>query len=420
MSKEVFIIPKKRSLERKVNVAAYARVSSGKDAMLQSLSAQVSYYSELIQNNPKWLYAGVYVDEAVTGTTDDRIKFQRMLDRAKNGEIDLIITKSISRFARNTVTILQSIRELKALGVGVYFEEENINTLSGEGELMLSILASYAQEESRSVSENQKWRIKKNFKEGKPWGAKLFAYTYKNGKLEVIDDEADIVRKIYKLYLYGVGMWSIAKRLNEKGLLTRKGKRWYHSSIKRILTNYYYTGNLILQTTYRKNHLTKRAKQNNGEYPKYHVENSHEAIVSLDEFNKVQNLIRKRSEKFDNISPQNNNKLSGIIKCAKCGASFRRKKSPYKVNYHCATFLTRGKQECASKQVPEDVLLEVYNEFEGCIEKIVVKDDNTLIIILSSGQNVIKMWEYESRSKSWTKEMREKARQKELRRRKYG
>lgn len=201
MKRIVNFIPKKPQLEKKTKVAAYARVSSGKDAMLHSLPAQVSYYSKLKQKNNDWLYVGVYVDEAVTGTLDTCEEFQRMLEDAKNGKIDAIITKSISRFARNTVTLLTSIRELKQIGVDVYFEEQNIHTLSGDGELMLSILASYAQEESRSVSENMKWRIKKNFEEGKPWNYIIYGYTCENGKFEIVPNEAKVVRLIYDYFL---------------------------------------------------------------------------------------------------------------------------------------------------------------------------------------------------------------------------
>ena len=157
-------------------VAAYARISSGKDAMLHSLSAQISYYSGMIQEHPGWLYVGVYSDEALTGTKDNRSGFQLLLADCRAGKIDMVLVKSISRLARNTVTLLETVRELKTLGVDVYFEEQNIHTLSSEGELMLTILASNAQEESLSVSENQKWRIQKNFKEGKPWNSTMLGY----------------------------------------------------------------------------------------------------------------------------------------------------------------------------------------------------------------------------------------------------
>ena len=165
---------------KKKRVAAYCRVSSGKDAMLHSLSAQVSYYSDYIQKHG-WEYAGVYADESLTGTKDNRVNFQRLLAECRKGTIQMVITKSISRFARNTVTLLETVRELKTLGVDVYFEEQNIHTMSADGELMLTILASYAQEESLSVSENMKWRIRRNFEEGKPWSGLILGYRFQNG-----------------------------------------------------------------------------------------------------------------------------------------------------------------------------------------------------------------------------------------------
>ena len=180
-------------------VAAYARVSSGKDAMLHSLSAQVSYYSNLIQRNPEWRYAGVYVDEALTGTKDNRKGFQRMLADCRAGKIDRIITKSISRFARNTVTLLETVRELKTLGVDVYFEEQNIHSMSGDGELMLSILASFAQEESLSVSENCKWRIRKQFELGEPatWRF-MYGYRIRKGVITIHEEEAAVVLWVFE------------------------------------------------------------------------------------------------------------------------------------------------------------------------------------------------------------------------------
>jgi len=192
-------------------VAAYARVSSAKDEMLHSLAAQVSYYSRLIQQNPGWLYVGVYADEAMTGTKDNRPEFQRMLSDCRNKIIDRIITKSISRFARNTVTLLKTVRELKSLGVDVYFEEQNIHSMSGDGELMLTILASYAQEESLSVSENCKWRIRQDFSKGKPGNIKILGYDLVDGQLEINTEEANTVRMIFADYLSGMGKNAIVK-----------------------------------------------------------------------------------------------------------------------------------------------------------------------------------------------------------------
>ncbi len=172
------VMPNAPKLQKKIRVAAYARVSSGKDAMLHSLSAQVSYYSAVIQRHSDWEYAGVFADEALTGTKDSRESFQKLLTECRQGNIDLVMTKSISRFARNTVTLLEAVRELREHHVDVFFERENIHSMSGDGELMLTILASFAQEESLSVSENQKWRIRNNFKDGQPNTLRLYGYNY--------------------------------------------------------------------------------------------------------------------------------------------------------------------------------------------------------------------------------------------------
>ena len=256
--------------------------------MLHSLSAQVSYYNDLIQNHGDWLYAGVYSDEAKTGTKDSRSGFQNLVADCRAGKIDMVITKSISRFARNTVTLLQTVREFKALGVDIYFEEQNIHTISGDGELMMTILASYAQEESRSASENQKWRIKRSFESGIPWDRTLMGYRMENEHYVIVPREAEIVRRIYNEYLSGSGYQLIAKRLNEEGVPSRFGGKWNQSAVSRILSNHTYTGNLLLQKTFRENHITKRKIFNNGELPKYLAEESHEAIVDEKTFQAVQ------------------------------------------------------------------------------------------------------------------------------------
>ena len=275
-------------------VAAYARVSSGKDAMHHSLSAQVSYYSSLIQKHPGWTYAGVYADEAKTGTKDSRANFQRLIADCQQGRIDLVITKSVSRFARNTVTLLETVRQLKDMDVDVYFEEQNIHTMSTDGELMLTILASYAQEESRSVSENQKWRIRKNFKEGRPWNGVMLGYRQQGGKYIIVPEEAEIVRRIYTEYLAGKGLEAIVNGLNADGILTQKGFTWHKGPVSRILRNSNYTGNLLLQRFYSENHITKRKCVNEGELPKYSAADTHEAIIDADTWARVQELRKNK------------------------------------------------------------------------------------------------------------------------------
>ena len=403
-------------LMRKKRVAAYCRVSSGKDAMLHSLSAQVSYYNNLIQKEDGWEFVGVYSDEAITGTKEGRADFQRMLDDCRNGKIDMIICKSISRFARNTLTLLETVRMLKAMEVDVYFEEQNIHTIRSDGELMLTILASYAQEESRSASENQKWRIKKNFENGMPWCGRMLGYRIKDGQYYIIEDEAEVVRRIYREYLAGAGPNLIAIQLTEDGIPTRNGGIWQPQTIAKILRNYTYTGNLLLQKTFRENHITKKTIKNTGQKPRYLAEDAHDAIIDPVMFDAVQAEIERRANSRK-ITPPAKPKFTytGLIQCAKCGKNYRRKTTKTQVVWVCATFNTKGKRYCASKQVPEttlDVLVGEITNDPANIKKIIADDDNTLHFHLTDGSVITKTWADRSRALSWTPERRETARQK--------
>lgn len=403
-------------LPRKKKVAAYARVSSGKDAMHNSLSAQVSYYNTLIQKEDSWEFAGVYSDEAFTGTKESRPGFQSLLGDCKSGQIDMVITKSISRFARNTVTLLETVRMLKGLNVDVFFEEQNIHTMSADGELMLTILASYAQEESRSASENQLWRIKKNFEEGIPWCGKMLGYRIKDGQYYIIPEEAELVQRIYREYLDGAGVYLICKRLTDDNIPPINSEIWHPRTIANILRNYTYTGNLLLQKTFRENHITKRKIMNVGQKPKYFLEEAHEAIISLETFNAVQSEIERRADLFTPPQPHSPEySYTGKIVCAKCGKNFRRKTTKTQIVWICATYNSRGKHFCASKQIPETVLdalaAELISSKRG-IEKIVADDNNTLHFHLTDGSVETRVWEDRSRRESWTADKREKARQK--------
>ena len=404
-------------------VAAYARVSSGKDAMLHSLSAQVSYYNNLIQNNPGWIFCGIYADEAVTGTKDGRGQFQKLLADCRAGKVDLVITKSISRFARNTVTLLQTVREFKNLGVDVYFEEQNIHSLSSDGELFLTILASYAQEESRSASENQKWRVRDKFRNGIPWSGTILGYRYGTDGYVIEPTEAETVRLIFDSYLQGMGLMAIAKMLNAQSRTSRYGKPWGKSSIMRVLRNSTYTGNLLLQKTYSENHLTKRTRQNNGEFPKYYIEDAHEAIIPLRQFNAVQEEIQRRAKKH--YAPQlqkGQYPFTGKLRCAGCGKNYRRKVTATGPTWICPTYNTLGKAACPSKRIPENTLMTVAaevlgldtfdpNVFLGEITEVRVENGNRLVFLHNSGKESVKQWQDRSRAESWTEEMREAARQ---------
>ena len=400
-------------------VAAYVRVSSGKEAMIHSLAAQADYYSTLISKENEWVFVGIYSDEAITGTKGDRKGFQQMLDDCKDGKIDIIVTKSISRFARNTVTLLETVRSLKLMGVDVFFEEQNIHTVSADGELMLTILASYAQEESRSVSENMKWRIKKNFEEGMPWNGGMLGYRIKEGQYVVIPDEAVIVKRIYAEFQEGKGTNAIAQGLNEDGIPTRFGERWHPSVVAKILRNYTYTGNLLLQRTFVENHITKKNKINRGELPQYHVEEAHEAIIDIDTFNSVQAELERRTEKYGHVpKEQKRYPFTGLLICGNCGKNYRRKVTATQPVWICATYNTRGKKYCDSKQIPESTLSAITAEVATIedIEKIVVFNGNRLEYHLADGSVIERTWADRSRSESWTEEMREEVRRRKLER----
>jgi DNA invertase Pin-like site-specific DNA recombinase len=410
-------------------VAAYARVSSGKDAMLHSLAAQVSHYSALIQQRPEWEYAGVYADEALTGTKGDRAEFQRLVADCRAGLIDMVITKSISRFARNTVTLLETVRELKALGIGVRFEEQGIDTLTADGELMLTILASYAQEESRSASENQKWRIRKDYRDGIPSNhICIYGYEYDNGALTVIPEEADVVRMIFSDYLGGMGLYAIAKKLTQSGVPTKKGGQWSYPAIADILKNEKYAGVLLLQKGFITDHLTKRHKRNKGELPQYYIKDHHEPIIGIEAFNAVQAEMARRSARMGERREPAESEFSGLIRCGRCGAAFCRKISAADTKYAkpvwaCRTYTHFGKDFCPAKRIPEDILKEKCAEALGLtkydpealnakVREITVPGDGVLTFVFNDGTEVAVTWQHRSRSESWTDEMREEARRK--------
>jgi len=415
---KIKIVRHRKKLASKKKVAAYARVSTGKDAMLHSLSAQVSYYSTLIQNTRGWLYCGVYADEAMTGTKSERPNFQKLMDDARSGKIDMVITKSISRFARNTVTLLETVRELKNLNVDVFFEEQNIHSISADGELMLSFLASYAQEESRSASENLKWSIRNRFKKGMAWNTHVYGYQFSNGTFITIPSEAEIVKKIFASYLDGKGTPAIAKDLNKRGILTKLNKPWRHGAVANLLRNYLYTGNMLLQTTYKDNFINKRKVINNGVLPKYHVERSHEAIIDSETYDKVQRLILEKQNSIKAKAQSTEPTIyKGILECGMCGKNYRRKITKGKAYWICSTYNFFGKEHCPSKQIPEDVLNETVSqvlslkELNRKVTKIIVRDNQQLTILLKEEDPRIVSWKHKSRSESWTLAMKVKARQ---------
>lgn len=414
-------------------VAAYARVSSDKEAAIHSLSSQISYYNEYISNHVGWEFAGVYADEGITGTKDNRPEFMRMLEDCRKGKIDLVITKSITRFARNTVVLLDTIRELKLLEIDVFFEKENMHSISKNGELMLTLLAMYAEEESRSASENQKWRIQKMFEKGRPNNGRMLGYYLKDGQLTIIPEEAEIVRMIFDDYLSGMGRLAIAKKLNAEHIPTVRGYGdWREGGIYRILHNEKYTGDMILQKTYAEDFRTKKRVVNRGEKRKYFVENSHEAIISKEIFEQVQVEAERRKNKIKLPEKRTKTIFTSMLTCACCGKHFNRRVANASTKYAkpawiCATFIRKGKKYCNNRQIPEKILIEKTEEVLGVsslddinlqdyISEIICHKNRELTFILTNGDKIVVTWSNSSRRNSWTEEMKQAARQKSLER----
>lgn len=314
--------------QQKRRVAAYARVSTDSDEQLSSYEAQVDFYTRHIKSNPEWEFAGVYTDEGISGTnTKKRDGFNRMVADALDGKIDLILTKSISRFARNTVDTLTTIRKLKEQKVEVYFEKENIYTMDAEGEVMITIMSSLAQEESRSISENITWGKRRSMEEGRfSLGYKHFLGYEKgaDGLPQIIEEEAEIVREIYRLFLKGKTVRMIADYLTRQGIPTPKGKtKWCVSTIMSILQNEKYKGDALLQKTYTADFLTKKVKKNHGEVPQYYIENSHPAIIDPETFELVQEEIERRKPNRRQL--HKSSPFNAKIICGKCGGYYGRK-----------------------------------------------------------------------------------------------
>ena len=367
-------------VHKRKRVAAYARVSSSKDAMLHSLAAQVSYYSELIQRNPEWEYAGVYADENLSGTKEARPEFQRMLRDCRDGKIDRILCKSTSRFARNTVTLLETARELKGLGISVSFEEQNIYTLDGKGEVLLTIMSSIAQEESRNISENVTWGMRKRFAEGKvtmPYGQFMGYRRGADGSPEIVEAEARIVRTIFRRFLEGATPAIIARELNNaeipcpsrKGLLTddaievekarKKTARWSPSTVESILTNEKYKGDAILQKTYCTDYIRKTFVVNDGsEVPKYYAQNSHPAIVSAEVFDLTQMELEWRRSLKGSYSGKSC--FASRIVCGDCGAFYGSKvwhsTDAYRRTIWRCNSKYEGDRKCSTPHVTQDEL----------------------------------------------------------------
>lgn len=390
----VRIIPAKSQMEisrskyQQLRVAAYCRVSTEQEEQQNSYQVQIAYYTDLINRKKEWSLVGIFADEGISGTqTKKRTEFNRMIRMCKNKKIDLVITKSISRFASNTVDCLEYVRQLKNLGIGVIFEKENINTLTMTSEFMIALYGSFAQAESESISKNVSWGKEKAYREGK------VQFQYQNllgyrkgtdGKPEIVPEEAETIKLIYKLFLDGYSMTNIKKTLENKGILTAKGKKvWNESLISSILKNEKYVGDALLQKTYTLDCITHKVVRNHGERPMYLVTDHHAPIIDRDTYDRVQQELARRSSKRKISSKTTTEQgkysskyaLSELLICGHCGTPYRRTtwsaRGKKQIVWRCISRLEHGKKYCSdSPTIKEDQLhkaiIQAINNYYSC------------------------------------------------------
>ena len=368
----------------KIKVAAYCRVSTDSDEQASSYEAQVAHYTSYISSNKDWINAGVYADDGISGTsTKHREQFNKMIDECLNGNIEMVITKSISRFARNTIDCLKYIRLLKDKGIPVFFEKENINTMDSKGEVLITIMASLAQQESESLSQNVRIGLKYRYQEGIVRTGRIYGYDKDENKNLVINPEqAKAIRGMFQDYLDGDSCRKICKNLKDRGVKTMNGNTtWHPDTVRRILSNEKYMGDALLQKTYSKDVLNPRRITNNGELDQYYVSNSHEAIVSKEVFEAVQKEKERRKSMREDEKRCYCKKhaLSGLIFCGECGDYYRRCtwkcKEGYKVVYRCNKRIEEGNDVCGARKIEETE-----------IKRGIIKG---LIKALTNGDNVI-------------------------------
>lgn len=352
----------------KLKVAAYCRVSTETEEQATSYEMQVEHYTNYITGNPEWELAGIYADDGISGTnTKKRDEFNRMIEDCMSGAIEMIITKSISRFARNTLDCLQYIRKLKEKNIAVFFEKENINTMDAKGELMLTIMASLAQQESLSLSQNVKMGLQFRYQEGKVQvnHNRFLGYTKgKDEKLVIVPEEAAVIRRIYREYLEGASLQDICNGLMEDGILTGAGKeRWIPSTVKKILSNEKYIGDALLQKTVTLDFLEKKRTTNTGQAPQYYVEDSHDAIIPRDKFMLVQEeMIRRANLRTGKKKRIYSSKyaLSSLCTCEKCGDIYRRiawnNRGNHSNVWRCCSRVKGGPAACDSPTMKEEDL----------------------------------------------------------------
>ncbi len=356
--KNVRIIPAKPKENKKLKVAAYCRVSTSGPEQLRSLEIQISAYTKMIKSYPNWIFAGVYYDIESGLRRSGRKSLDKLLKKAANGKVDYIIAKSISRVSRDTLEVLKIIRFLRERGINMHFENEKVDSIEADKEFEITLRGMLAQDESRNISENIQWGIQRKFEKGKIYSKykNFMGYTCVDGEIVIVPEQAEVVRKIFDLYLQGLSLGQIKVYLESQGIKTVTGKEiWDTKTIQRMLTNEKYKGDTMLQKTFTEDFMTGKKRKNDGQRNKYYVKDSHPAIVSAEVFDKVQEETAKRSRLVSNedgtleISGSKYNGkylLGNLLVCGDCGASYRRRAERGKVVWRCATRIELGKDAC--------------------------------------------------------------------------
>lgn len=389
---------------KQIKVAAYCRVSTDSEEQANSYNVQIEYYTNYINSNPEWCMAGIFADEGISGTqTKKRTEFNRMIRKCRQKKIDLILCKSISRFARNTVHCLEYIRELRSLGIGVIFEKENINTLKMNSEFIISLYGSFAQAESESISKNVTWGIEKSFREGKVKYEMSKTLGYRmgdDGKPYIIEEEAEIVRRIYRMYLDGMSMQGIADVMQAEGIKRRSGSsKWGRASVDYILKNEKYVGDAIMQKTYTVDCITHKAVKNNGEKAKYVMHDIHDAIIDRDTYNRTQQELARRGsvKKKSNRSKTQQGRyssmyaLTDILVCGECGTAYRRvtwtSHGKKLVVWRCISRLEHGTTYC--KHSPSLNEEKLHRAIVQAINSVYARDSGFLDIVADNIKSVV-------------------------------
>ena len=381
--------PNMTAVTAKEKVTYYARVSTENDEQEDSYERQREHFEEKIMANPKWEYVPGYADWGVTGTkAEARKNFMRMIEDCRAGKINRILVKSISRFARNTVDTLMYIRELREMGISVFFETQNIDTMSASGDVLITILAAMAEQESRTMSTNIKWAYQKRFKDGQVLiNPATLGYKKDGDEYEIVEEEAEIIRMVFRNYLAGDSVRQIADALNAEGHMTRKGNGFKPNSILNILANEKYTGNAILGKTFKPDVLSKHRVKNEGQAPSYYVENSHPAIISQELFDMVQ-AEKERRKNLRSTAKTGRGKysrkyvLSGLLVCTNCGAKFRRNgrtvaSGEFIPTWVCITH-QKDHQACRMRPLKEK---DIYAAYERAVKRLLGETDDLMEIV---------------------------------------